>query len=101
GLDTSFTYVAGLDPYAEMRAFLAALLAETTVFPSVQVYQSHTTLMDVFRHPDADDLTYYLRIRRDLEELCAGRELVPERWRCYRPLWYTTFAGQPMTTARR
>lgn len=101
GLDTSFTYVVGLDPYAQMRAFLAELLAEATVFPSVQVYQSHTTLMDVFRHAEADDLTYYLRIRRDLEELCAGRELVPERWRCYRPLWYTTFAGRPLTTPPR
>ncbi|WP_202805890.1 hypothetical protein [Actinopolymorpha alba] len=101
GLETSFTYVAGLDAYDEMRDFLSTLLPEVTVFPSVQVYQSHTTLMDLLRAPEAEDLSYYLRIRRDLEELAAPRGLVPERWRCYRPLWYTTFAGAPLTSPCR
>lgn len=97
GLDTSFTYIVGLDPYDEMRDFLGQLLPHVTVFPSVQVYQPHTALMDLLRAPDADDLTYYLRIRRDLEDRAASLGLVPERWRCYRPLWYTTFAGTPLT----
>jgi hypothetical protein len=96
GLDTSFTYVVGLDPYAEMRNFLRTLLPQVTVFPSVQVYQAHTPLMDVLRAPDAVDLSYYLRIRREVEERCSVRGLVPERWRCYRPLWYTTYAGTPL-----
>ena len=98
GLDTSFTYVAGLDTYPEMATFLSRLLGEVTVFPSVQIYQSHTTLMDVLRAPDAADVAYYLRIRRQLEEWVTGvaPTLLPERWRCYRPLWYTTFAGRPL-----
>jgi hypothetical protein len=97
GLDTSFTYIVGLDPYEQTRDFLRHLLPHVTVFPSVQVYQSHTALMDLLRAPGADDLTYYLRVRRDLEECAAPLGLVPERWRCYRPLWYTTFAGARLT----
>ncbi|REF36572.1 hypothetical protein [Thermasporomyces composti] len=97
GLDTSFTYIVGLDPYEQMRDFLRELLPHVTVFPSVQVYQSHTALMDLLRAPGADDLGYYVRIRRDLEECAAPLGLVPERWRCYRPLWYTTFAGAALT----
>ena len=98
GLDTSFTYVVGLDPYDDMREFLGRLLPESTVFPSVQIYQSHTTLMDLLRTPEAGgDLSYYLRIRQELEQRGMARELVPERWRCYRPLWYTSFAGRPLS----
>jgi hypothetical protein len=101
GLDTSFTYIVGLDPYEEMREFLRGLIPEVTVFPSIQVYQSHTTLMDLLRAPEADTLPYYLRMRHELEQVLAPRHLVPERWRCYRPLWYTTFAGTRLTSPCR
>ncbi len=101
GVDTSFTYIVGLDPFDEMREFLRRLVPQVTVFPSVQVYQAHTTLMDLLRAPEADALPYYLRARRELEDLCAPRQLVPERWRCYRPLWYTTFAGNRLTSPCR
>jgi hypothetical protein len=101
GLDTSFTYVVGLDPFDEMREFLRRLVPEVTVFPSVQVYQPHTTLMDLLRATDADSLTYYLATRYEMERLCGPRRLVPERWRGYRPLWYTTFAGTQLTSPCR
>ncbi|MET9019471.1 hypothetical protein ABZV93_05785 [Actinopolymorpha sp. NPDC004070] len=96
GLQTSFTYVVGLDPYPLMRGFLRTLLPHCTVFSSVQVYQSHT-LVDLLRAEDAGELAYYLDIRRDIERAAAPRGLVPERWRCYRPLCYSTYAGRPLT----
>jgi len=99
GLDTSFTYIVGLDPYDEMRRFLRSLLPHVTVFPSIQVYQAHTPLMELLRTPEAEDLSYYVRIRRDVEVFARrlGSRLVPERWRCYRPLWYSTYAGRPLS----
>lgn len=97
GLQTSFTYVVGLDPYQLMRDFLRTLLPHCTVFPSVQVYQSHTALMDLLRAEDAGELAYYLDLRREIERVAAPRGLVPQRWRCYRPLWYSTYAGRPLT----
>jgi hypothetical protein len=97
GLDTSFTYIVGLDPFDEMIAFLSELLPHTTVFPSIQIYQAHTPLMNVLRSPDADNVEYYLRARAHIERLTAARGLVPERWRCYRSLWYSTYAGAPLT----
>lgn len=93
GLDASFTYIVGLDEFDEMMDFLAALLPSVNVFPSLQIYQSHTPLMDVLRAPDAGELGYYLRARQRIERLTAARGLVPELWRCYRPLWFTTYAG--------
>lgn len=100
GLQTSFTYIVGLDPFDEMVDFLSELLPHVTVFPSIQIYQAHTPLMDVLRSPDAGDLEYYLRARTHIERLTAARGLVPERWRCYRSLWYSTYAGARLTGPR-
>jgi hypothetical protein len=100
GLQTSFTYIVGLDPFDVMVDFLSELLPHVTVFPSIQIYQAHTPLMDVLRSPDAGDLEYYLRARAHIERLTAARGLVPEPWRCYRSLWYSTYAGARLTGPR-
>lgn len=100
GLQTSFTYIVGLDPFDEMIEFLSALLPHVSVFPSIQIYQAHTPLMDVLRSPDAGDLEYYLRARAHIERLTVARGLRPEPWRCYRSLWYATYAGARLTGPR-
>lgn len=97
GLETSFTYIVGLDPFDEMIAFLEDLMEHVTVFPSIQIYQAHTPLMNVLRSPDADNVAYYVRARARIERLTQARGLVPERWRCYRSLWYSSYAGSALT----
>ncbi len=103
-METSFTYVAGLDDRAVMEPFLASLLPEVTVSPSVNVFQSHTPLMDTLRpSAEAGEVAYFLQARAFVEQVMAGigSDLVPQPWRCYRPLWYSTYAGRPLTGPRR
>lgn len=97
GLGASFTYVVGLDPLEDMAAFLGELLPQVSVWPSIQVLQAHTPLTETLRAPGADQLGYYLQARRIIEQLAEPLGVRPERWRSYRPLWFTTFAGQPLS----
>jgi hypothetical protein len=44
----------------------------------------------------ASRLDFYLRARGVIEELMGPTGLRPAAWECYRPLWYFTFAGEPL-----
>lgn len=103
GLETSFTYIVGLDSMRDMESFLRSMLPRVTIFPSIQVFQPHTPLMGQVGTPEASDLSYFLRARRLIEGIMAevGSGLVPEPWRCYRSLWYDNYAGRALTGSRR
>ncbi|WP_163511404.1 hypothetical protein [Fodinicola acaciae] len=103
GLDTSFTYIVGLDSTKDMEPFLSAMLPQVTLFPSLQVFQAHTPVMDGLHTPEADEFSYFLNARRIVESVMvdAANNLVPEPWRCYRSLWYESYAGQPLEGPRR
>lgn len=103
GLDTSFTYIVGLDSTRDMEPFLSAMLPQVTLFPSLQVFQAHTPVMDRLHTPEADELRYFLNTRRIVESVMADADssLAPESWRCYRSLWYETYAGKPLVGPRR
>lgn len=95
-----FTYVAGLDSYASAIRGLSALAPHVSMFPRIQVYQAHNDYMRSARNPEAADLSYYLRLRNDLESVFAPTGLAPRSWENYRPLWYSTFAHGPVAGPR-
>jgi hypothetical protein len=99
GLDTSYTYIVGLDPVDELERGIANLAARVTEFPNFQVFQAHNTLMQGLRVQGASDLRYYLSARRAIEQVMAPSGLRPAAWECYRPLWFTTFDGKPLARA--
>ncbi len=94
GLDTSFTYVVGLDPMDELRSGVTALAEHVTEFPNFQVYQAHNSIMAGLRVPGGGQLEFYLRARAEIERIVGPSGLRPVAWECYRPLWYFTFAGE-------
>jgi hypothetical protein len=96
GLDTSYTYIVGLDA---MRRGIASLTPHITEFPNFQVYQAHNSIMAGLRVAEADGLEFYLRSRVLIEELVGPTGLRPVAWECYRPLWYFEFAGEPLVGA--
>jgi hypothetical protein len=100
GLGTSFTYIVGLDPLAELSRGVAALTEHVSEFPNFQVYQAHNSIMAGLRVLRADDLEFYLRARREIERIVGPTGLRPQAWECYRPLWYFTFAGETLVGAR-
>jgi len=93
---TNFTYIVGLDSPDVAIRHLAGFVPVTTSFPLFQVYQSHNDLMDVFVADGARDIEFYLHMRREIEELYGPTGLRPRSWENYRPLWYFTFADEPL-----
>lgn len=100
GITTDFTYIVGLDPAEVAVRHLADLVPVTTTFPRFQVYQAHNPLMDVFLADGARDIEFYLHMRREIEDLFGPTGLRPQPWENYRPLWYFSFADEPLTGTR-
>nr|WP_145491754.1 MULTISPECIES: hypothetical protein [Streptomyces] len=95
-----FTYVAGLDSYESAAAGLCQLAPHVSTFPRIQVYQAHNDYMRNARHRDAESLDYYMNLRKVVEQAYAPTGLAPRSWENYRPLWYSTFAEQPVVGPR-
>ncbi|MFE6101273.1 hypothetical protein ACFVQ4_15030 [Streptomyces laurentii] len=96
GLDTSYTYIVGLDPLEELVRGISSLADVVSAFPNFQVLQAHTVMMAGLRVPGAEGLDYYLRARTAIERAMAPTGLLPVGWECYRPLWYFTYAGREL-----
>ncbi|MDT0615210.1 hypothetical protein [Streptomyces lancefieldiae] len=101
GLDTSYTYIVGLDPMDDLARGVNELVDEVTAFPNIQVFQAHTVIMQGMRTPGAERLEYYLQARTVIERAMAPTGLRPVGWECYRPLWYFTFAGEDLVDGAR
>ncbi|WP_424892257.1 hypothetical protein [Streptomyces sp. XH2] len=101
GLETSYTYIVGLDPVADMVEGVAALAEHVSAFPNFQVFQAHNVLMAGLRVPGAEVLGFYLAARVAIEKVMRPTGLLPVGWECYRPLWYFTFAGEALSDADR
>lgn len=100
GILADFTYVAGLDSYERAVNGIAHLAPRVSTFPRIQVFQAHNDYMRRARHPNADNLSYYLDLRAALETVFAPTGLVPRSWENYRPLWYSKYAGVPLPGPR-
>lgn len=99
-ITTDFTYIVGMDSPEIAIEQLRRFVPVTSTFPRFQVYQSHNDLMDVFVAPGARDITYYLHMRQHIEHLFQPTGLRPRPWENYRPLWYFSFADEPITGPR-
>jgi hypothetical protein len=94
GLETSFTYIVGLDPISDLRTGLRRLAPGVSAFPNFQVYQAHNSIMAGMRAPGADSVEFFLRARREIEQVFEPTELRPQAWEGYRSLWYFAFADE-------
>ncbi|MGC4950098.1 hypothetical protein ACLQ2N_28350 [Streptomyces sp. DT224] len=101
GLDTSYTYIVGLDPMEDLVRGVATLSDVINAFPNFQTFQAHTVLMQGMRTPGAETLDYYLQARTSIEQAMASTGLRPVGWECYRPLWYFTYAGEDLVDGLR
>jgi hypothetical protein len=99
-ITTDFTYIVGLDPPDVATSYLAEFVPVTTTFPRFQIYQSHNNLMDIYIADGARDMEFYLHMRREIEELFGATGLRPQPWENYRPLWYFSFADEPLHGVR-
>ena len=77
------------------------MLAGITRVPVTNIFQRHSQGLEKLWAPGANDLPYYLEIRRQLGEILGREDLKPERpWEDYRGLWYTEFQGSTIIGTR-
>lgn len=93
-------YIVGLDSYEVMSENLKRFSLTTNYFPSLNLFQPHTSEHRSLIHYDAKRLDYYLKTRKLVEELYINTSLRPQSWECYRPLWYFNFANENMNCIR-
>ncbi len=93
GILGDFTYVVGLDPWAESVDGLRRLAPHVTTFPRIQVFQAHNDYMRRARNPEAAELGYFLRLRKAVEDDFLNGGHIPQSWENYRPLWYSSIGG--------
>lgn len=98
GLDTSFTYIVGLDRLDIMDEHVGQMAPHLTRFPNFQVYQPHDPIMELYTATGADQIEYYLTARKKLERIFKDAGLRPEGYSNYRPFWYFEFADESLIT---
>jgi hypothetical protein len=100
GFTVDFTYIVGLDAPDVALHNLAMLAERCSSFPMLQIYQVHNGYMHRFAAPGATMIEFYLKMRCELEQILGPTGMRPKLWQNYRPLWYFTFAGEPLAGAR-
>ena len=93
-------YILGLDPFdaviKEFRDF-APLMNR---FPIINLFQDYNVGQETLRVPDALDLHYYLKVRKELEVIFKNTGLRPKPWENYRGLWYLKFGDEKINDTR-
>lgn len=92
GGESSFLYIAGLDPMSVIRDKLPQFADAITRFPQLQAFQLYTPDQIVLRDHEAGSLDYYLRLRQLAEGVFPN--LRPVTFHNYRGLWYSQYRGE-------
>jgi len=94
GGQSSFLYIAGLDPLETIYEELPKFADVVTRFPQLQTYQLYTPEQEKYRSDDAHTLDYYLKLRQFTEQQFP--DLKPVTFHNYRGLWYSKYQGKPL-----
>lgn len=94
GADTTFLYIAGLDPLETMEREFPKYRDVLTRVPQVQTFQAYTPDQIPLRDPAAHKLDYFFATRGIVA--AALPHLKPDATANYRTLWYSEYAGQPV-----
>ncbi|UZE93077.1 MAG: radical SAM protein [Candidatus Nealsonbacteria bacterium] len=94
GLETTFSYIVGLDPIEDLFKGISELSQFVNRFPIVNIYQTQHRLQKKIMTPEADNLDYYLTARQIFESIFSQRGLRPHNWENYRSLWYHYFGDE-------
>jgi len=100
GISTNFTYIIGLDPLHELKENLREFVPYVTKLPIFQIFQPHFEEQKRLRTPGTENIEYYLKARKIIEELFKNTDLRPNSWENYRGLWYFSFADEPFSDIR-
>lgn len=93
-MKANILYVAGLDPLDTTIERFQDLAPHMSEFPVINLMQNYITEHEDLRDSGARDIEYFLKARKKLEKIFQPLGLKPNSWENYRPLWYTSYAGE-------
>lgn len=96
GIKTSISYISGIDPVADVKEGFDYLKDSMTSFPVINVYQIQTPEQAKILDEEARYLEYYLKSRKEVEQIFKDTNYRPKRWENYRPLWYKSFDNESL-----
>ncbi len=94
GIETSFLYILGLDSIERMSEEFNKYLPVLTRHPLVNLLQAYTPEQESLRFPEANNLEYYIKARKEIEQIMKPTGLVPMLWDNYRSPWATRYADK-------
>lgn len=95
GFASNILYILGLDELGIFKEKMQILATHFNRFPVVQVMQNYLKEQEEYRNKEAaEDLEYYLKARKILEDIFKDTNLHPRTWENYRSLFYTTYNGK-------
>ncbi|MDR2524396.1 MAG: hypothetical protein LBC95_02540 [Candidatus Nomurabacteria bacterium] len=96
GIQTTVSYIAGIDQVFEIGNGFMELKDSLTRFPVVNIYQIQTPGQAKIIAENARGLEYYIQSRVLLENIFADKNMRPRRWENYRPLWYDYYSDEKL-----
>ncbi|MEM5855711.1 MAG: hypothetical protein QW472_05360 [Candidatus Aenigmatarchaeota archaeon] len=96
GISRSFTYIVGLEPIEEIVKGFKRFLHLIDRFPIIQIFQPHWEEQKKLRVLDAENIEYYIKVRKEIEKMFITTSLRPRSWENYRGLWYFTFGNEKL-----
>lgn len=94
GLETTFSYIVGLDPLEDLSQGIGEIGKYVNRFPIVNIYQTQHPSQKKILTPEANSLAYYISARKIFESVFHGTKMRPHNWENYRSLWYHYFRGE-------
>ncbi len=92
GFATNILYILGLDELNVFEENMRLFAPHFNRFPVVQVMQNYLASQEQYRVKDAaEDVEYYLKARKVLEDIFKDTDLRPRTWENYRSVFYTTY----------
>lgn len=94
GINTTISYIAGIDSFKNMKNGFTLIKDSLTQFPIINIYQIQNNNQAMIMDEEARYLEYYLNSRIELEKILHDKDFKPKRWANYRPLWYKYYNGE-------
>lgn len=89
GANSSFLYIAGLDPLSVFTKEFPKFANVINRFPQIQTYQLYSPWQIIYRDKEAFSLDYFIKMRKFIEKTIP--DLTPIISHNYRGLWYTNY----------
>ena len=93
GIRTNFSYIIGLEPLETIKKGFYEFLPYINSFPIINTFQVHKG-QKLLRYNEANEINYYIKARKIIEDVFKQNNLRPRPWENYRSLWYLKFGKE-------